>query len=514
MKIGILLLFAISVFAKNNEVDKTELKEVTLYRNSAEMYNEGFLNLKAGINDYYIVGLAKNINENTILFSSENAQLYSIDYINSYDITDFDKLEKLKDSLNNATKSIEFLEVDSKTIAAQIDYYLNFSKTIPSDKVKYSPLEIGQYQNLLAKQLESLQKERIANQEKMKKAIEAKNEIEKRLNDYQSNCKVSAIKVTLKSDKAQKSKYILDYISPNAGWYITYDMSIAKVGDKANLASKANIFQLTGIDWKNIKLTISDANQIDASKPILYPWELSMGYGRTLDSPLLPKMESSASKIATLEYIHTDNIEVTKEESYTNKSYTIPDLVSIEKDTRSKIIKFNNDEIKVDLYFYAAPKLASNVFLVAKILNSKSLNLMPAEVTTYLEGVYRGKVFIDLDNSDSPEVSFGIVDDVKVERKRISEFTEDKFLSSNKVRNYKYNFKISNNKNEKINFVLMENMPLPMSDDFKLELVKLSDAIKDKNNILTWKFELEAGKSVEKVLEYNLTYPGNYRIRD
>ena len=520
MKIIILLLIAVNLFSEDFNIVKPELKEVTLYRNNAELYNTGVLNLKQGINDYYIVGLANAINTNTILFTSENSQLYSLEVVNNFKNEDANKIKPLKDSIDLVSNSFDILNIENKTIDAQVDYYNSVIKSIPNDKQKFSVQELEQYQNLIAKKLSSLLNDKLKVQDKIKKTNETLANLKARLIILENESLVTAIKVSIKSNSNQKSDFKLNYISANAGWYLSYDLAINKVGEKAILSSKANIHQQTGIDWKDVRLVINDASQFNEYKPIVYPWEV-----RKEERKFKKQMLSGASnmmaapmteqnKVMTLEYIHDSDINAESIETYSNQSFIIPDKISIENNTSNRIINFNSENINVELYFYAAPKFTQNVFLMAKIVNYKTLNLKNAEVTTYLEGVYRGKVFLDLANADIPEVSFGSVDDVKIERKQISDFTEDKFLSSNKIRNYKYSFKITNNKPTKINFLLMEHIPLVKSDDFKLEIINLSDAKKDENNILSWKFDLDANKSTEKILEFNLTYPEGYILRD
>ncbi len=519
MRFIILFFIALNLFSEEFNIFKPELKEVTLYRNNAELYNTGVLNLKSGINDYYIVGLANAINANTILFTSENSQLYSLEVVNNFRNEDVNKIKPVKDSIDLISNSIDILNIENKTIDAQLDYYNSVIKTVPNDKQKFTVQELEQYQNLIAKKLSSLLNDKLKVQVKIKTNNEILGYLKTKLSRLESEGLVTAIKVTIKSNINQKSDFKLNYITANAGWNLSYDLALNKVGEKAILSSKANIHQQTGIDWKDVNLVINDASQFNEFKPIVYPWEVrkeERKYTKQMlsgASNMMAEMDDK-SKVMTLEYIHDSDINAESVETYSNESYIIPDKISIENNTSNRIINYNSENTNVELYFYAAPKFNESVFLIAKLLDYKTLNLKNAEVTTYLEGVYRGKVFLDLANADIPEVSFGTIDDVKVERKRISEFTEDKFLSSNKIRNYKYSFKITNNKNTKINFLLMEHIPLVKSDDFKLEVVNLSGAKKDENNILSWKFDLDAKKSIEKILEFNLTYPEGYILRD
>lgn len=516
-------LFSLSLFSQEDyQFEKAELKEVKLYRNNAELFSEGTISLKPGIHDYYITGLTSTINESTIIFACDNTQLYSLEYVKNLDYLDKSSIKSLLDSMDILTKKVELLRVNTRTIDAQLEYYNSINKVIPTDKFKYTVQEFQQYQSLISNQLNDLLNNRIKNEDKIKESENKLSEIRTKIDRLRAESRTDAIKVSIKSTTNQKSKFYLNYISTDAGWQISYDLSIDKIGNKAILASKANIYQKTGMDWNDVKLIINDAVQLNMNIPTVYPWIFSereyksSSYSSGLDAPLAPKKESSSSIFAKSKksLMQSGNVETEVNENFTSESYVIPDRLSISNNTRKKVLKFNTKEIDVDLYFYCAPKYNENVFLVAKIKNHLTLNLKEAEVTTYLEEVYRGKTNLEIEDNEVPEISFGVIDDVKVVRKRITEYTEGKFLSSDKERKYKYNMKITNNKKIKINFKMKEHIPLIKSDSFDLEIIDISGAKKDEENILTWDFDMEPGESIEKNLEYILTYPEGFYIRD
>lgn len=521
-------LFSLNLFSQEDyQFEKAELKEVKLYRNNAELFSEGTINLKSGIHDYYITGLTSSLEDNTIIFACEDSQLYSLEYIRNFDFVDQSKLNILLDSIDLIDDKLEILRVDSKVLDTQIEYFNSINKVIPNDKIKYSVQEFEQYQQLIQKKLNLLYNDKISNTNKIENLEDDLRDLRLTIEDLKTKGRTNVIKVSIKSEVKQESKFYLNYISSNAGWNISYDISIDTIGNKAILASKANIYQKTGLDWNNIKLIINDAEQNENMIPYVGPWVFAerkyekasyssgRGYGQ-VDSPLAPKKETRRSIFSKTkkDLMQSGNVVAQSTESFSNESFVIPDNITISNNTKNKVLKYNTKEIDVDLYFYCVPKYDNVVFLIARIKNYLALNLKKAEVTTYLEEVYRGKTNLDFKNDEIPEISFGIIDDVKVVRKSITNYTEGKIFSSDKERKYKYNMKITNNKKIKINFIMKEHIPLINSDSFKLEIIDISGAKKDEENILTWEFDMEPGESIEKNLEYILTYPEGFYIRD
>ena len=59
----------------------------------------------------------------------------------------------------------------------------------------------------------------------------------------------------------------------NAGWYPSYDIRVDDITKPVNMFYKANVFQNTGVTWKDVKLSFSNATPwVSGDVPVLYPW--------------------------------------------------------------------------------------------------------------------------------------------------------------------------------------------------------------------------------------------------
>ena len=57
------------------------------------------------------------------------------------------------------------------------------------------------------------------------------------------------------------------------GWYPTYDIRVDDIASPASIIYRANIWQNSGIDWKDVKVSLSNASPMTAGAlPSLNPW--------------------------------------------------------------------------------------------------------------------------------------------------------------------------------------------------------------------------------------------------
>ena len=66
-----------------------------------------------------------------------------------------------------------------------------------------------------------------------------------------------------------------EYFTNNAGWTPIYDIRVDDISKPINLIYKADVFQNTGNDWKNIDVTLSTNNPSrNNTQPIISAWKL------------------------------------------------------------------------------------------------------------------------------------------------------------------------------------------------------------------------------------------------
>lgn len=87
--------------------------------------------------------------------------------------------------------------------------------------------------------------------------------------------------ITVSSKESISGKFSLSYMVKNAGWYPSYDVRVESISQPMHIAYKANVFQQSGEEWKNVKLSLSSGNPSESGvKPELQPWIVRTFYSR------------------------------------------------------------------------------------------------------------------------------------------------------------------------------------------------------------------------------------------
>lgn len=85
--------------------------------------------------------------------------------------------------------------------------------------------------------------------------------------------------VTVSAKQAATAVFELTYFVGKAGWFAHYDLRVQDIANPIDLSMKANIFQQSGEDWKEVKLAVSNANPTEnGNAPTLNPWYLRFGH--------------------------------------------------------------------------------------------------------------------------------------------------------------------------------------------------------------------------------------------
>ena len=79
--------------------------------------------------------------------------------------------------------------------------------------------------------------------------------------------------------KSRNSNFTITYLVKQSGWFPTYDIRVKDISSPINLQYKANVFQSSGEDWKDVKLFLSTGNPNEnGTKPVISPWYLKYVY--------------------------------------------------------------------------------------------------------------------------------------------------------------------------------------------------------------------------------------------
>ena len=86
----------------------------------------------------------------------------------------------------------------------------------------------------------------------------------------------SEILIKVQADKPTTAYFTVTYLVQNAGWFPKYDLRLNDISSPLRLHYKAELYQNTGVDWKDVKLSFSNGNPNQSGvAPELSTWYLN-----------------------------------------------------------------------------------------------------------------------------------------------------------------------------------------------------------------------------------------------
>jgi uncharacterized protein (TIGR02231 family) len=324
----------------------------------------------------------------------------------------------------------------------------------------------------------------------------------------------------------------VSYFTQNAGWIPTYDMRVKSIDNSFKLSYKASVNQSTGLDWKQVKLTLSTSNPNQGNVyPTLNPLFLQMYNPQVYAQMKANNAAASYNRAQSLDEVvvtgyraqrdskeEEDKSDVsnylTLNESQLNTSFEIDLPYDIPSDGKSYSVAIKDENLKATYKHYAIPKLDRDAFLLAEISDWENLDLLPGSANIIMDNVYLGKSFIDPNTTmDTLNLSLGRDKRVAVKRLLVKEFSKSKIKGDNKTETFTYEITVKNNKSKDMAMLLKDQFPISQMNDVVVKLENDGGAeVNAEIGSLNWKVNLKPGESKKFRFSYSVTYPKDKKI--
>jgi hypothetical protein len=300
----LLVSLALQGFAQDlKEVTLTnQIKEVTLFLSGAQVFETATGTLPAGESVLLVKGLSPFLDEKSIQVKGQGN--FIIQAVNKR--LDFLHEKEEGEKANALEKEIAEIEKRQSSLRNRIQVLATKMSVLSANK-SIGSSQAGTSMTALKATLEFFDAEhtKIANEELQINAQLAANEqeIEALRNQLyalqQTDDKAKAeIRIRVKATGSGPATFQINYLVSNAGWYPKYDVRVKSITDPLQLQYKAEVFQNTGADWKNVKLRFSNANPNQGGQaPIIDKWELNYARFTTVNKFALPQTPGSISGI-------------------------------------------------------------------------------------------------------------------------------------------------------------------------------------------------------------------------
>ena len=513
-------------FVQPNPMEtKTQITDVTLYRNGAMITAETAIQIQKGQNTIVLSHLSPNIDESSIQISGlKNASVNGV----IYRIT----------SLERKEESVEFKNINARLKAekkAQNDIISQISgleeellvlqqnKKLEGEQKFLTAEQLSTFAKFHRERLAKIKSEiydlRILNDEKQQ-LINALNQEKNTISSMLSENR-GMITLKIQSDEPLQTKLQISYVVYNAQWSPIYEIRSQSGKNSLNLKYRAQVYQNTGEDWKNVKLTLSTAvvsgNQI---KPEVLPQYVDI-YVPAPPSPvagyiapeneMLSEVVISSYSLDKRTKIKAADVEDVRQRQMISTLFKLPSTHTLMSSPEQNMVQIDQFDIPATLEYYAAPLLSESVFLTASLKNWEAFDLTSGEALLYIDGQYGGKTIINPEITEEELViAMGIDKGISIERKALKEFSDASFLGQNKIQQKKYQTTIRNNKENAVQIKIVDRIPVSQNKDIKIEKVQLDGAeLKNETGILEWKLNIPAKQTQTRTLSYDVRYPRN-----
>ncbi|WP_396173416.1 mucoidy inhibitor MuiA family protein [Flavobacterium sp.] len=616
-----LFLFLLSyctIWATDDLKTKATNREVTVYLNGAQVTAEAILSVPKGTSTVRITDVSPFINQNSIQISGlKEVSILSIGYETSFlpKKTVSDKITDLENKIAAKNREIALLTNTIKGLQEE-ESLLSTNKLLSSDQQAVALEKVTAFSKYYRERVPVIKMEIYDSEIKINILRTELDLLHEELKKNFDGSKVEKGEIVLKLDAAVASNLNLTikYNVSNAGWFPTYEIKAQNTKESLNFIYKAHVYQQTGDNWNDVKLTLStgdptfandrqelEPHYLNFNMPIVsnsvnkrynYSYNPSVktvsgvvtengsplpgvtvvikgttigtqtdfdgrytlqniGSGKALEfsyiglkAETLPiysttmnlNMEESADMLQEVVVVsgyssrsskREKEVVLTVEDGITQtatgdekaqnlntvvfkiaKNYSIPSLNDV------SIIEIDRFEIPATFEYYAAPILNENVYLTAKIKNWEQYDLLAGEANIYAEGSYAGKTFIDpFQTKEELVISLGADPNIIVERKQTNNLKYKSLLGATRIITKNYEITIRNNKPMAVDLQVFDRIPISQNKEIKVEDVKYSEGIFDKEkSIISWKLKVEPKQVVKKQVSYVVKYPKEKRI--
>ena len=535
----ILLALAIPALHAQNQTQTVtaKLTDASVYLRGATLTHTASVQLKSGAQTVVVNGLSPEIEIASLKVTvSGNNILSSAEFSNDYVTVKSEsaKIQQLRDSLKLHQKKWQeinnSLSVNNKLLKILSDGITN--NTQQKDKI-ISSTELSDNMDLYKAKAPALMKQ----QNELKEQQEAINQhisrLQKQIKQDESRERQHSGVVTLavSAPVAAKADITITYYTAKASWTPCYDIQVPAVGKPVSLMVKAQVRQTTGLDWKQVKLTLSNAHPNQSNQaPLFSAWFLrlqspgaafsrkSAAYSNTLVSYKTAEAEvdeDAGDEIQEVKAPKSMDDLVELQENDIEASYAIALPYNIPGNGKAQLIDLKTHTLKADYYYYAAPKLASETYLMVTLSDWEQYRLLPGEANVVFNGTHTGKTRLNTGTTEPLTLTLATEPRIVVKREKRTDFSSTKTLGGSTTATRSHLITVKSNMNHPVSLRLKEQYPLSTDKEMEVKLTENSPEAGTNNSdlgVLTWDFELKAGESRTFTVTYTVKYPKEKRV--
>lgn len=243
---------------------KTAVEKVTLFIDGAQVTRTRQIDLPAGNSTVVFTGLSPYLDDKSMQVSAKG----------KFTVTAVNRLFNHTDSLERSTRQqalereIAETERQQKQLKAsreviEAEYaMLKVNCSVGNRNVATPLAGIKELNEYYTARLQALKSKESGINEEAEKLDARERRLRAELAELggRQSVPMSEVEVRIEAPAACKASFTLTYYVRNAGWFPSYDIRSGGLSEPVAISYKANIFQNTKEEWKNVELTLSSSN--------------------------------------------------------------------------------------------------------------------------------------------------------------------------------------------------------------------------------------------------------------
>jgi len=528
----ILQASVMTLYADQEKEIKAPVKHVTVYPDRAQVTHEATVEIPSGSTLLKLTGLSPYIDPQSIQVKGYgDFVIMSVNQQNNY-------LENLEDlpEVKNIRNQIETLQAkveDEKTVVTVLQEKEAFLVANRAVLIKETTFTAEQFKNIMDLYTNSMDQVKTAVLKKTRIIKDYEKQIaalQKQISDKfgKQQLPSGVITVSLSSSKPSSGKLSFSYVVSNAGWYPSYDIRVDDITKPVTLFYKANVFQNTGVSWKDVKLSFSNATPwIAGDIPVLDTWFIDYyipepkpgivlrGYAsgvKRANEQVMAEMD--AAKNAEMKEVEVMPAPVDKRTGETTVTFDITVPYTLEPDGKVQTIEIQRTTTPAGFKYLTVPKLSPLAYLTGNITDWAKQGLISGEATLYFENTFVGKSYLNVNQlKDTLTVSLGTDNSILVKREKRQDYTSKRTLGSNKTETYSFLITLRNNKNSAIRISVNDQIPVSSNSGIEVDAVELTGAkFNPQTGEVKWDLDLQPQENRQLILTYSVKYPKDKTI--
>ena len=509
--------------AQSEKEVKAEIKHVTVFPDRAQIDHETTVNITPGKAILKLSSLSPYIDPQSVQVKGFGEfTILSVNHQNNYlqNLEESPEIKKLRTELEALQLKVED-ERAAIAVLKEKEAFLVANRGILVKETTFSVEQLKSVMDLYTNNMDQvtttvLKKNRlIKDYEKQIAALQ--QQISEKLD--RKNLPSGEIYITVSSEKQVAAKLNYSYVVMNAGWYPSYDIRVTDIKNPVTIFFKANVYQNSGVEWKDVKLSFSNATPwLSGNIPVLYPWFIDyyipvpvMRYAKS--AGIARDAAPAAADVMALkeEAVEMESVPVAvqKQTGETTITFDVTIPYSIPSDGKIQTVEIQRLTSPAEYKYVTIPKLSQHAFLTANITNWSELSLQSGEAILYFENSYVGKSNLNVNQlTDTLTLSLGTDNSILVKREKRQDFTSRKVIGANKTENFSFLLTIRNNKSAGIKLTLHDQIPVSSNSGITVEASELSGGrLNTQTGEISWDLDLKPQESKQIVLSYSVKYP-------